>query len=301
MVVIWRMASTEQHELHLHTTDGRDLFAVRAGAGSPTVVFEAGMGASHHMWGAVFPAIAEITAAVAYDRSGLGRSPRDDAPRTLARLVDDLGQVLDQLGDGPFVLVGHSWGGPVVRAAAAARPARIAGLVLVDPTDEGANVFFGDGNRRMTRAVLRLSPALARVGVFRLSTRRRAARLPDDEAAALRAEDGTVAAVRTQCAELAGSIDDLRALRSDPPTLPDVPLTVISGAVASALERGKRNQLITAHRVRVRLARQGRHVMALQSGHMVPFTEPGLVIDEIARVIAAARSSAAAAADRPPG
>jgi pimeloyl-ACP methyl ester carboxylesterase len=236
------------------------------------------------MWGGVLPAIAEITDTVAYDRSGLGRSPADAAPRTLDRLRDDLVDVLDQLGDGPFLLVGHSWGGPLCRVAAAQRPERIAGLVLVDPTDEGAKVFFSTANARVTRIFLRLAPALARLGVFRFVVRRLARKLPDDEAAALRAEDGTVAAVRTQCAEMSGSIEDLRAIRSDPPALPDVPLTIVSGAVASPLERGRRNELITAHRVRARAAR-GRHVMAERSGHMVPFTEPGLVSDEIVSMI----------------
>jgi pimeloyl-ACP methyl ester carboxylesterase len=271
-------------ELHLHTRDGRELFAVRAGSGSPTVVFEAGMGGSHHMWGGVFPAIAEITDTVAYDRSGLGRSPGDAAPRTLARLSGDLVDVLGQLGGGPFLLVGHSWGGPIVRLAAAALPGRIAGLVLVDPSDEGATAYYGRANARLTRLFVRLAPPLARLGLSRLVVRRLARKLPDEEGAALRAEDGTAAAIRTQCAEMRGSLDDLRALRSDPPELPDVPLTVISGGVSTPLDLGKRNHLVTAHRVRARAA-HGRHVVAERSAHMVPFTEPGLVTDEIAAMI----------------
>src|SRR6478735_2114039 len=102
-------------EVTLRTRDGRELCAVRDGSGTPTVVFEAGMGGSHHMWGGVLPGVAEITDAVAYDRSGLGLSPPDPAPRSLGRLGDDLCDVLGQLGDGPFLLVGHSWGGPIVR------------------------------------------------------------------------------------------------------------------------------------------------------------------------------------------
>jgi pimeloyl-ACP methyl ester carboxylesterase len=279
-------------DLLLHTRDGRELMAVRAGSGTPTVVFEAGMGASHRMWGGVLPGVAEITDTVAYDRSGLGRSPADPAPRTLQRLADDLVDVLGQLGEGPFVLVGHSWGGPIVRSAAAALPHRIAGLVLVDPTDEGARVFFGDGNARVTRWMLRLSPALARLGVYRLVTRRLAKGLPEAAGKAFRAEDGRRAAVRTHRAELAPSIEDLRRLRSDPVDVPEVPLTVISAARSSKLELGRRGELVTAHRVRARAA-NGRHVMAEQSRHMIPFTEPGLVIDEIARVVQLIRSSSA--------
>ena len=82
------------------------------------------------------------TTAVVYDRSGLGRSPADPKSRTLHRLASDL---LDHLGHGPFVLVAHSWGGPIVRVAAAASPGRVAGLVLVDQTDEGCD--RGSGGR----------------------------------------------------------------------------------------------------------------------------------------------------------
>lgn len=279
-------------ELSVTTRDGRTLHAVRAGVGSPTVVFEAGMGGSHHMWAGVFPAIAEITDTVAYDRSGLGRSPADPAPRTLERLTDDLVDLLGQLGDGPFLLVGHSWGGPIVRLAAGRMPQHVAGLVLVDPTDEGAKLFFSKANARTTTVFLRLAPVLARLGVFRFVVRRLARRLPEEDAAAMRAEDGTVAAVRTQCAEMAHSIDDLQRVRADPPVVPNAPITVISGAKSSALERGRRNQLVTAHRVRARAAANGRHVMAQNSGHMIPFTEPGLVSDEIATTINAVRTGA---------
>jgi pimeloyl-ACP methyl ester carboxylesterase len=49
------------------------------------------------------------------------------------------------------VLVGHSWGGPIVRVAAAGVPERIAGLVLVDQTDEGCDMFFSSASERQAR------------------------------------------------------------------------------------------------------------------------------------------------------
>jgi pimeloyl-ACP methyl ester carboxylesterase len=211
-------------------------------------------------------------------------------------LVDDLSDLLDHLergGSGPFVLVGHSWGGPIVRCAAAASPERIAGLVLVDQSDEGCSAYFTVANARQTRWTLRLAPVLAHLRITRLMVRRLAKRLPDEAASGMRAEDGTVAAVHTFCAELSDAISDLRALHDDPPAAPDEPITLISGAVPASFEKRRRDLLITAHRVRARSASQGRHVMAHQSGHMVPFTEPGVVIDEIARVVATARDTAA--------
>jgi pimeloyl-ACP methyl ester carboxylesterase len=270
--------------LPVRTRDGRALHAEVAGTGAPTVVFEAGMGGSRHMWGAVVPAVAERTRTLVYDRSGLGRSPADEAPRDLARLASDLVDVLDTV-DGPVVLVGHSWGGPIVRVAAAERPDRVVGLVLVDPTDEGCAAITSEKNERRSRSATWMMPLMGRLGLIRIYVRRLARQLPEPAASGLRAEDGTRTAIRTQMAEAVGSLADLRRLEADPPVLPDVPLTVISGAQGGRLEGGQRPELVAAHRARADAAAQGRHVEAPRSGHMVPFTEPDLVVAEVLRLI----------------
>jgi pimeloyl-ACP methyl ester carboxylesterase len=267
------------------THDGRALHLERHGDGAPVVVFESGMGASRSMWGAVVPLVAARTSAVVYDRSGLGRSEVDDAPRTLARLADDLGAVLDHIGPGPFVLVGHSWGGPIARVAAAAVPARIAGLVLVDQTDERCELFFSTAARRQASWSMRTMPVLARTGLLRLPVRKLAAHLPDEAARAMRAEDATGPALRTMGAELRQSLADLARLRDAPPTLPDVPVTFITGTKASRLEARRRAALLAAHRAHAGSLPRGRHVTADRSSHYVPFTEPELVADEVLRIV----------------
>lgn len=269
----------------ISTRDGRRLHFERHGDGTPVVVFESGMGVSRNMWGAVLPVVAARTTAVAYDRSGLGRSPRDDAPRDLRRLTDDLLDVLDALGAGPFVLVGHSWGGPIVRAAAAARPDAIAGVVLVDPTDERCDLFFGSANQRQLTWAPRILPAMARVGLLGRFAGKLAATLPEPWRTGMRDQDGTTGALRAQLAELASSIDDLRRLRDDPLVLPDVPVTVISGTKTGLLERSRRPALVEAHAATAAAHPQGRHVHADRSSHYVPFSEPDLVAAEILSVV----------------
>ncbi len=267
------------------TRDGRRLHVQTTGTGTPTVVFEAGMGVSGNMWGAIVPRIAERTTAVVYDRSGLGRSPATAGPRDLPTLAADLLDVLADLDGGPFVLVGHSWGGPIIRHAAATRPDGIAGLVLVDQTDEHCDLFFETGNRRQTALAPRILPLVARLGLLRRMTRRFADGMAEPWADAMRTMDGTPASVRAQLAELRTSIDDLGQLRDRPLVLPPVPISVISGTKDGFLERGRRPAVVAAHRATAAAAPMGRHVDADRSSHYVPFTEPDLVAAEILRVL----------------
>jgi pimeloyl-ACP methyl ester carboxylesterase len=267
------------------TPDGRWLHLERGGSGAPTVVFESGMGTSRNMWGAVAPKVAMRATAVVYDRAGLGRSPAATGPRDLAHLVADLEAVLAHLGAGPFVLVGHSWGGPIVRAAAADRPDRIAGLVLVDQTDEGCDLFFEKVNERQVAWGPRLLPLAARLGLLRIPVKRLSVHLPEDWAAAFRAEDGTLPAIRAQVAELVPSIDDLRRLREEPLALPDVPVSVISGMQNGVGERDRRPAIIATHRATAAALPRGRHVEAARSSHYVPVTEPDLIVAEVLRIL----------------
>jgi len=265
--------------------DGRRLHHVVLGVGSPIVVFETGMGASRGSWGAVAPGVARHTTAVVYDRAGLGRSPSDAAPRTLERAVDDLEDLLGSLGDGPFVLAGHSYGGPIVRALADRRPELVAGLVLVDQTDETCPLYFDDAMMRQQRMLVTALPWLARLRVLRVVTARTARRLPTGVRAELVAEDSTVATAEGMRGEMAHFDADLTRLRDEPLSTPDVPVTLISGTAPSRTAARTRDALVASHRARAAGLPQGRFVEASRSGHLIPLSEPQIVIDEVLRIV----------------
>jgi pimeloyl-ACP methyl ester carboxylesterase len=271
---------------------GRHLAAEARGVGSPIVVFEAGMGASSAAWGAVVPAVAQQVRTVVYDRAGLGRSPRDPEPRPLARLVDDLLALVDHLGPGPLVLVGHSYGGPMCRIAAARRPDRVAGLVLVDQTDEQCPLYHTRAMHMQSNLMAALLPFAARVGLMRMIVRRGAAPLPAELAAAVVANDATVAAARGMAAELRPSGADLLALRDDPPVVPDIAVTLVSGTRKVRFTAKTRTALLAAHRARVAASPRGKFVEAARSAHLVPFTEPDVVAREVLAVVAEVRAQA---------
>jgi pimeloyl-ACP methyl ester carboxylesterase len=274
----------------LSTRDGRELFTTRRpgppGNTAPTVVFEGGLAASRSYWASVQPEVAKSADTVAYDRSGLGRSAPDPHTRNLRRLADDLNDLLDGLGPGPFVLIGHSWGGLVVRVAATARPDRIAGLVLVDATDEACDLLFHPAVRRAERIGQLGSAVLARLGLLGFAFRKLTASLPPDATADMRKEGYPVATIRTRGAELASVVADLTDLLDHPVDLAAIPTTVISagqpsmGSNAQALEA-----IQAAHRHRAAQSTHGRHVVVDHSGHLVPVDAPAVIVAEIERLI----------------
>ena len=116
------------HRLHIHCT----------GHGSPSVVFESGLGGTSLDWARVQPEVARFTRACSYDRAGYGWSERGPEPRHAGRIAAELDRLLLNANvPSPYVLVGHSFGGLAVRLLAERKERRaVAGLVLVDATHE---------------------------------------------------------------------------------------------------------------------------------------------------------------------
>jgi pimeloyl-ACP methyl ester carboxylesterase len=114
--------------------NGLDLHCLVWGrTGDPTAVLVHGNGGHAHWWDALVPALVPGWRLVAPDLRGHGESGWPDVPAyEMADFEADLAAVLEVLAPGPAVLVGHSMGGRIAAWAAAAEPARVRGLVLVD-------------------------------------------------------------------------------------------------------------------------------------------------------------------------
>jgi pimeloyl-ACP methyl ester carboxylesterase len=117
----------------LVTVDGARMHIRCSGSGSVTAVLVAGFETSSDIWNAVAPAISQETRVCSSDRYGTGSS--DPAPRsqTFASQADDLHTVLASIGEtGPYLVVGHSFGGPEAVMFADTYRSEVMGLVLVD-------------------------------------------------------------------------------------------------------------------------------------------------------------------------
>jgi hypothetical protein len=95
---------------------GYRLDVLRSGSGDPAVVFETGLADSLDTWAPIWPAIARSATAIAYSRAGFGRSDAGTADHSARREVLDLHSLLHRLpAPPPYVLVGRSYGGLLVR------------------------------------------------------------------------------------------------------------------------------------------------------------------------------------------
>lgn len=211
--------------------DGQDADAGTPGSPGVTVVLETGAAVQRSTWAPVQTGIAALPGVdrvVVYDRSGLGRSAPGPDGRTLSRMADDLNDVLDSLdapgsADSPctstrFILSGHSAGGPIVRLAASRRPDRIAGLVLVDPSDEAITEMTGRLFRTLEIVGGNASVLLAKLGLLRRAFGWLLDAMPaDDVRADLAAEGFTPQVFRTQLAQARTFMPEVTTWRSDPP------------------------------------------------------------------------------------
>jgi len=224
--------------------------------GAPLVLLEAGAGNGADTWAKVQTPIAGLARVCAYDRPWLvrGAALRPDTP-TPDAVVATLERLLAASAEGPpYILVGHSYGGMIVRLFAARFPDRVRGMILIDSSHE-------DQQRRF--AALDPSgvpPPATRFEAFDLAATSRAL-----AADAWRSTMPLIVLTRT-----APPADASRSGQSGPPPAE-------SYAVWLDLQR----ELATR-------SPRGEHIIALHSGHYIQNDEPQLVVDSVRRVLAAA-------------
>ncbi len=106
---------------------------VCTGAGSPTLVLEAGLGDDFLSWRRVQPALSGMTRVCSYDRAGYGWSTSRPGPRDTDDVAEELHSLIAEAHiEGPIVLMGHSAGGLFIRKYASLYPQGIVGMVFVD-------------------------------------------------------------------------------------------------------------------------------------------------------------------------
>jgi pimeloyl-ACP methyl ester carboxylesterase len=150
---------------------GHQMHIACSGVGSPTVVLDAALGNMSAHWALVQQEVATTTRVCAYDRPGLGWSEPGPGPRDADHITSELHTLLGQAGiPGPYVMVGHSFGGLYTQLYAARYPEQVPGIVLVESSHPQQFTRLPDGpqNYQMARLLYTVAPVLAWLGVVRL-------------------------------------------------------------------------------------------------------------------------------------
>lgn len=174
----------------LFDVGGHRLHIDCVGTGSPTVVLQNGLGGMSVLWSRITEQASRTTRVCAYDRAGQGWSDDVDAPQDGVAIAEDLHALLERAGEtGPYVVVGHSAGGPYAMTFAAHYPDEVAGMVLVDSMSPDA---FGDlpgfaAEQSMMHRGLGVLPSLTRLGTGRILPTAAWSSLPEPAASQVRA------------------------------------------------------------------------------------------------------------------
>lgn len=120
---------------------GYELHTQTRGLGKHTIVFEAGAGDNSNVWtnSGIFEEMAKDNQVIIYDRAGYATSDlaTNDVPRDINQLAKELHEVITQLAtQKEVILVGHSLGGPIIRAYTRDHPEKVEGLFFIDPSHE---------------------------------------------------------------------------------------------------------------------------------------------------------------------
>lgn len=124
--------------------DGREIAYSVVGDG-PDLVLLNGFAATTADWDPTFvAALAAANRVILIDHRGMGASPDDGQPFSIADLASDVGAVIDEVADGSAALLGWSMGGFIAQACAATNPAQLNRLVLLSTDTGGPDSVYND-------------------------------------------------------------------------------------------------------------------------------------------------------------
>ncbi len=283
-----KMVDVGGYQLHIHC----------AGEGGPTVVLEAGMASSSLDWALVQPEIAKFTKVCSYDRAGMGWSQESPNPRTSTHMVEELHTLLKNAQvPGPYILVGHSFGGINIRLYANRYPDEVFGLVLVDSSHELQNKKFPPHPKSTLSEKFAdaLENFLIPFGYGRVRAKKEKEFLnpfPENIREMYVAKIGTTKFFRTWHQEMLNLEESLQELENVNSFLGNKPLIVITAGkpVDLGTEFEKENVGLLKEVFEIANALQkelvtkstkGKQLIAEKSDHLIPWYQPEIIVEAV--------------------
>lgn len=284
------------------------------GQGSPTVVLDTGLGVPAIGWRSVQTEVAKFARVCSYDRAGYGYSDAGPMPRTSAQIVQELHMLLQNAGEHPpYVLAGHSFGGFNVRVYNGHYPSEVAGLVLVDASEEDQNQLmpasfkrFSEEQQKQLKTQERIAPILNGLGISRFLAARQPvpAGVSKDEWREILYFSLMPKFAQATGSELQSFNESAKEVHAAG-SLGDKPLIVLTAGksvdkklLPAGITQKDLDDLreLWINDLQLREARQssrGKRIMVPDSDHMIPFERPDAIVTAIREVSDAVNSPAA--------
>jgi len=230
---------------------------------SLTILLEAGGGMDSNVWSKLAPDLAQKTGAtiVSYDRAGFGKSDLPETPYDMREEIDWLWQGLKQLGlDKNLILVGHSYGGWLIRLIANDHPDAIRGMVFVD----AFNCEFVNA-----------------LGMEYLDNHPMAGKLPFDTSQPDKLTKVQRAGIRMVGEGLAPKMAIMR--NTSVPV--NIPVRIITAGKPFLPKPEEQQAWRQAHEKLASSIEGAVLIIAEQSGHMIPWSQPDIIIDTVLELI----------------
>jgi len=239
-----RYVSVDGHKMHYQT----------GGTGTTTVVFENGHGDDLLAWDDVFPDVAKFSKVVRYDRMGYGGSDATNQPRTLKQIATELHSMLQRANTPPpYILVGHSMGGAIIRAFAYLYKDETSGFVFVDPFNE----FEANGmDKKEIENDLNPADSMMRNGPANVYEE-----------------------FQTLKQEILTGFPELHSFA----TLPDIPMVLL--VAGKSRPPNWQKNLVDFYETKMSSLSESKSIILPQSPHYIQRYDPVMVIESIRRVV----------------
>jgi len=265
--------------------NGHNMHINCVGNKSPTIILDSGTGGFSLEWKDIQHSLSQYVRVCAYDRAGYGWSDMGPLPRTTKRITHELHTLLQNAGiHGPYIMVGHSFGGFTAQYFARYFNNEIVGIVLIDSSHEEQVYRLPENGKDVVRRSLHQdrSNMITKTVLHE--------HFPKEEAAVaqqLMTRWSALLTWREEMANYALSSRELRDIHHKP--LPETPLIILT--------RGKRVWPETEYGDAMEeawtelqdelsyLSDLTTHIIAENSGHSIHLDEPELVVDAIHDVL----------------
>lgn len=277
---IGKLVDIGGYQLHVHST----------GEGGPAVVLDAGLSGTSLGWTLVQSEVSKFARVCSYDRSGYAWSEEAPTKRTSRNLAEELHTLLRKANiPGPYVLVGHSFGGCNVLMFADMYPEETLGVILVDSVHEEMlqeSSPRGLFNRLVSHPNFQW--LLSVVGYKRLKgpsaeITRMFQPLPEKIRRMYFAQMNKTSYTKTVSREMNALNESLCQLRESKVHLQEKPLIVITaGKFLNSEEAKQWNDLQNKLLLKSNRAKQ---LVAENSDHMINHYQPEIITDAIREIL----------------